>query len=230
MNTYINKPSLPRDASSVIIIKRKNNKLFVLMGRRPAKSKFMPGIYVFPGGAIDKTDYQINKLFNLSTKLKKSLLKSRTTKHTIAIMLAAIRETAEECGLFLAEKKTVKYENLNINNTWNIFLEKSLIPCIRKLNYFGRAITPSFLKTRFHARFFIANFDDFIGKIKTNGELENIGWIEIKKAKLLPIADVTEFLINRLIELDNNKIILKKNRSYPMFTRRNNKKWVKWDQ
>ncbi len=230
INNSINKPSLPRDASSVIIIKKKNNKLRVLMGRRPAKSKFMPGIYVFPGGAIDKTDYQINKLFNLSTKLEKGLLKSRSNKHTIAIMLAAIRETAEECGLFLAEKKIIKYENLNFNNTWNIFLEKSFVPSIQRLNYFGRAITPSFLKTRFHARFFIANFDDFIGRIKTNGELENIGWVEIKKAKLLPIADVTEFLINRLIELDNDKIIFKKNRLYPMFTRRNNKRWVKWDQ
>ena len=105
INNFINKRNLPRDASSVLIIKKKNNKLRVLMGRRPAKSKFMPGIYVFPGGAIDKTDYQINKLFNLSTKLEKGLLKSRSNKHTIAIMLAAIRETAEECGLFLAEKK-----------------------------------------------------------------------------------------------------------------------------
>ena len=67
-------------------------------------------------------------------------------------------------------------------------------------------------------------------QLHNNGELENIGWIEIKKAKLFPIADVTEFLINRLIELDNDKIIFKKNRLYPMFTRRNNKRWVKWDQ
>ena len=94
----------------------------------------------------------------------------------------------------------------------------------------GRAITPSFLKTRFHARFFIASFDDFLGKIKTNGELENIDWVEIQKAKLLPLADVTDFLINRLIELGNDKILIKKNKSYPMFTRKNNKRWVKWDQ
>ena len=67
INNSINKPTLPRDASSVVIIKKKNNKLYVLMGRRPAKSKFMPGIYVFPGGAIDKTDYKVNNLFNVST-------------------------------------------------------------------------------------------------------------------------------------------------------------------
>ena len=71
-----NKPTLPRDASSVVIIRKIDSKLFLLMGRRPESSKFMPGIYVFPGGAIDKTDFQVNKLFNLSTTLKRNLLKS----------------------------------------------------------------------------------------------------------------------------------------------------------
>ena len=57
MNKSINKTTIPRDASSVIIIK-KYNKLYVLMGRRPRTSKFMPGIYVFPGGALDKSDFK----------------------------------------------------------------------------------------------------------------------------------------------------------------------------
>tara|TARA_B100001123_G_C14849953_1_gene843655 strand:- start:208 stop:648 length:441 start_codon:yes stop_codon:yes gene_type:complete len=146
-------------------------------------------------------------------------------------MLAAIRETAEECGLFLADKnKSIKGKKYVLNNTWNFFLENSLVPSINSLHYFGRAITPSYLKIRFHARFFVASFDDFSGKIKTNGELENIDWIEINKAKLLPIADVTEFLINRLIKLTNERLLFKKNKYYPMFTRRNNKEWIKWDQ
>ena len=38
------------------------------MGKRSVKSKFMPNIYVFPGGAVDKIDYKVNKLFNLSVK------------------------------------------------------------------------------------------------------------------------------------------------------------------
>ena len=127
------------------------------------------------------------------------------------------------------KKKIKNYEKFIFNNIWDLFLKESLVPSLHKLNYIGRAITPSFLKTRFHARFFIASFDDFIGKVKTNGELENLDWVEIQKAKLLPLADVTEFLINRLIELNNNKILIKKNKLYPMFTRRNNKRWIKWD-
>ena len=58
-----------------------------------------------------------------------------------------------------------------------------------KLLFFGRAITPSKLKIRFHARFFLAFYEDFIGKIKTNGELENLNWISVNEARNKKIAD-----------------------------------------
>ena len=144
-------------------------------------------------------------------------------------MFAAIRETAEECNLYLARKNIIKKKKLIYNNTWNKFLEKSLLPSFDKLIYFARAITPTFLKTRFHARFFVANYENFSGKIKSNGELEDLGWVEINKAKLLPIADVTEFLLNRLISLKDNNKLFEDINLYPMFTRKNNKRWIKWD-
>ena len=231
VNNSKKKTSKPKDASSVIIINKKKNDLYVLMGKRPAKSRFMPSIYVFPGGAVDKTDYKVNKIFKLSTDLKKTLLKSRSQAHTIAIMLAGIRETAEECGLFLTRKtKFLNHKDLAFDNMWNLFLKKSLLPSIQNLHYFGRAITPAYLKTRFHARFFISDFKDFSGKIKTNGELENLEWIKLSKARLLPLADVTEFLINRLIEFKSKSSRMGGVGIYPMFTRRNKKMWVKWDQ
>ena len=113
---------------------------------------------------------------------------------------------------------------------WNLFLKKSLLPSIKNLHYFGRAITPAYLKMRFHARFFISDFKDFSGEIKTNGELENLEWIKLSKARLLPLADVTEFLINRLIEFKNKSSRIEQIGIYPMFTRRNKKMWVKWDK
>ena len=230
MNKYGNRPATPRDAASIIIYKKKNNKHYVLMGKRSVKSRFMPSIYVFPGGAVDKEDYKVNNLFNLSVKIKKSKIKTRSDTHTKAIMFAAIRETAEECNLYLAKKNIIKKKNkLIYNNTWNKFLEKSLLPSFDKLIYFARAITPTFLKIRFHARFFVANYKNFSGTIKSNGELEDLGWVEINKAKLLPIADVTEFLLNRLISLEGNNKLFEDINLYPMFTRKNNKRWIKWD-
>ena len=47
-------------------------------------------------------------------------------------MFAGIRETAEECNLYLAKKNNTK--NNILNNSWNYFLEKSLVPSFHKLN------------------------------------------------------------------------------------------------
>src|SRR5437660_10907251 len=46
----------PRDAASLILLRGEGNDLEVLAGRRPLHVRFMPGIHVFPGGAIDPPD------------------------------------------------------------------------------------------------------------------------------------------------------------------------------
>src|SRR4051794_41215831 len=52
------KPTIvrPRDAASLILLRGKGNDLELLAGRRPKTVKFMPGVWVFPGGAIDPED------------------------------------------------------------------------------------------------------------------------------------------------------------------------------
>ena len=115
-----------------------------------------------------------------------------------------------------------------LNSSWDKFITNSLAPSFDNLRYFARAITPTFLKIRYHARFFISNYTNFKGKVKSNGELDDLGWFEIEKAKLLPTADVTEFLIDRLINLYNNSKSFEKINSHPLFTRKNNRKWIKW--
>src|SRR5438270_4275191 len=43
----------PRDAASLILLRGDGRNLEVLAGRRPLHVKFMPGVHVFPGCAID---------------------------------------------------------------------------------------------------------------------------------------------------------------------------------
>ena len=94
--------------------------------------------------------------------------------------------------------------------------------------FFGRAITPAKLKIRFHARFFLAFYEDFIGKIKANRELENLDWISLSEAKNNKISDVTEFMLNENKLNNNYSNVYKK--VFPMFTWKNNKRWIKWDK
>lgn len=47
----------PRLAATVILVRPSPDGLQVLLLRRSSKSAFMPGAFVFPGGAVDPVDY-----------------------------------------------------------------------------------------------------------------------------------------------------------------------------
>lgn len=223
----------PKDASSLIILKKNRDETFVLMGKRPLSSRFMPGVFVFPGGVLEKEDRLANKFFNLKSNSykNKNNFKANSISHAQSLLLTAIRETAEETGLYLAKKKNYEKKQFNISNsTWQKFIKNLYFPSIDKLFFFGRAITPSTIKIRFHARFFIAFYENFIGEIESNGELEDIGWYSLKDAKKNNIADVTEFIIDEISKYNNNYSKLPYKKSFPMFTWKYNKRSIKWDK
>ena len=110
----------------------------------------MPGVYVFPGGKLEKEDFLVNKIFNLNSHISIKKTKTRSNRHTIALLLAAIRETSEETGLYLVSKNSKKNNSIfSSSNPWQEYFQNSYTPCINKLLFFGRAITPSSLKIRF---------------------------------------------------------------------------------
>ena len=233
MEKFNYKPTKPKDASTLIIIRKNKKKTFVLMGQRPMQSRFMPGVYVFPGGVTEKEDLQAYKFFKLkpNKKVNKKVMKSYSNSHCQSLLLTAIRETAEETGLYLAEACKSSSKSFIIGeSSWNNFTQKSYIPSIQKLLFFGRAITPSKLKIRFHARFFLAFYEDFVGNMKANRELENLDWLSLNEAKNKKIADVTEFMLNEIIKLNNNYSKVSNKKAFPMFTWKNNKRWIKWDK
>ena len=125
-------------------------------------------------------------------------------------------------------KKVSKCSSINHAKVWQTFINNSFVPSINNLYYFGRAITPSFENQVSCLIFLLRTTMTLSGEIKSNGELENIDWIDIKKASLLPVADVIEFLINRLIAINKDNEIFKKINAY-LCSRRNNKKSIKWD-
>ncbi len=183
----------PKPAATLIITKIKNKKVHVLMGKRPNKARFAPGMWVFPGGKLDKSDLTISKNYITNNKIIKnlSLLKAIPPLGK-GLIHTAIRETEEETNL--------KLKSNNIKNMWVL----------------GRAITPLTRPMRFDTKFFVAPSDCFIGKVKGNGELAKLEYVEINKALNLPMFDVTEFILQEI-----NKRINKGNEvnSNPVFWR-----------
>ena len=53
-------PATPRPAATVILLRRggehSDRGLEVCMVRRNPEARFMPGVWVFPGGAVDEAD------------------------------------------------------------------------------------------------------------------------------------------------------------------------------
>lgn len=82
----------------------------VLMVRRSLKSSFMPGAYVFPGGAVDATDAAPETLALCDeepaamTARLGAPLGAAHAGEAAAYAVAALRECFEECGLWLGDE------------------------------------------------------------------------------------------------------------------------------
>lgn len=120
-----------RDAATVIVLR--GAPLQVLLLRRHARSGFMAGAYVFPGGKVDPADRaQVERypaLLERARVLRPTPGRALPIEDAAAHYLTAVRETAEESGL-------------------------NLDPL--HLHYFAHWITPSFEPRRFDTRFFVA--------------------------------------------------------------------------
>ncbi|MDX2439335.1 MAG: hypothetical protein QNK40_02170, partial [Desulfobacterales bacterium] len=109
-------PAKPRLASTVILARQIAEELQVYLLKRNAKSGFMAGNYVFPGGTVDIEDRNTNfwkshvdiHMENLSRQLGGKL----PGEEALSYGVTAIREMFEEAGVFLSYRKKQKKKNM----------------------------------------------------------------------------------------------------------------------
>lgn len=177
------------------------------MGRRPGKSRFMPNVYVFPGGGVDALDARVNTASSLDQNFTSFMAVAGKHSRAQTIAAAAVRETFEETGLLISRAGSVG----NINEpSWHHFHSINQAPDLAPLRYIGRAITPATQKIRFHARFFACNFDQIGGAdkqvLRENGELLDLQWVRFSLADSsmttdLPLRGVTRYMLAQLHQL-----------------------------
>ena len=80
------KPAIPRDAASIIVVRGESQNPDVLVGRRPSTARFMPNVWVFPGGALETDDFELRTPFSLRSDVSSRL--TRTSKPEVARALA----------------------------------------------------------------------------------------------------------------------------------------------
>ncbi len=167
----MSRPVRPKHAASLVLLRREAAGTTVLMGRRPAKSRFAPDVFVFPGGKVDAADFDQPAASPLAEDCVRRT--AAPARLAAALATAAIRETAEETGLILPAAHSA-------------------------LSVAARAITPTNSPVRFHARFFVADADLAVGEATETPELSDLAWRPLDEALKLPLFDITEAVLRML--------------------------------
>lgn len=217
----------PRDAASLIVIDRRFSPYKILMGLRHHKSSFMPSVYVYPGGALDKRDIEFAqtglKAFS-SQELKSAVLSGRDPLrfqgYPVDEQFTYLSDKSLQRPAGIPENLTQQESGGEHRSPMKVSqreLGAGLIYCaVRELNeetglnltdistpadflYLSRAITPPGLKQRFDTRFFVY---DYTGPAEWTGmgdnELTETQWVSYNEALELKTHVMTRVILEDL--------------------------------
>jgi 8-oxo-dGTP pyrophosphatase MutT (NUDIX family) len=166
-------PVTPRPSATVLLIRGRRPWELLLM-RRPGGADFAPGAYVFPGGTVHADDMGWGD----------------------EIRMAAVREMFEEVGILLARRggrfaRETGSEQVRAiiagGKTFGEALRKlRLEPALDRLVIFARWVTPSPLRRRYDARFFLAKLPAGQVVRPQEGEVTDWTWITPERALVSP--------------------------------------------
>jgi 8-oxo-dGTP pyrophosphatase MutT (NUDIX family) len=190
---------VPQPASTVTLVRDAPGGIEVLLLQRAHTLKFMPGAYVFPGGALDPEDSSPD-LCAMCAGLEDETA-SRALgleRGGMAYWIAAIREAFEEAGILLAydaEGEVVdtrgaaqRYRahrralDQRRGHFGGIVRGEGLRLAVDRLTYFGHWITPERIPRRYDTRFFLAVAPERQEAMHDNQETIAHVWIRPEEA------------------------------------------------
>lgn len=213
----------PRDAASLILLRREGGAQQVLVGRRPPKARFLPGRYVFPGGAVEPGDSRAQPASDLNAETVGLMAVGGRETRARSLAMAAVRETFEETGLMLTEPGDVGPVQ---SATWAAMRGHGVAPALRRLTYVGRAITPVTSPIRFHARFFVADARYATGALGGDSELVDLHWCPIEELVRLPAIEVQSFMLRHAVAALSG--VDARSAGKPLFTQRAGRRYIRY--
>ena len=190
-----------KNAATVILLRGSQQNPEVLMGQRGKNASFMPNKFVFPGGALDPGDSEIDFNGDIPTKCIEKLRLKADPSLAKPLIAAGIRELWEETGLILGSKSKIKMDSIPKN--WKDFFALGYQPSADNIEFVFRAITPPGRTRRFDARFFLLSSDNIKGDLddfsKASGELSHLQWIELNSTQNLDLPFITEIVLSEVL-------------------------------
>jgi 8-oxo-dGTP pyrophosphatase MutT (NUDIX family) len=187
----------PKDAATLLVIRRDGPAPRVLMGRRAKGHVFMAQKWVFPGGRLHPSDYRVAAASELGDDTARRLGQTapgpRALGRARALATAAVRELFEETGLVLGAPGAARTRSPE----WRDFLATGHLPHLAPLSFVGRAITPPVRPRRFDARFFTVDAQHLVSLDPTAGcgELDEIAWFDWDAAAQLDLPSITRAIL-----------------------------------
>jgi 8-oxo-dGTP pyrophosphatase MutT (NUDIX family) len=170
-------PAIPLPASTVVLVRPDQvGDAEVFMNRRPEKMDTYAGVYVFPGGRMERDDCsrEMLKLTRglLPAEARAALESELDAEVCLGHWVAAVRELFEEAGIHFfvdpaapgvgdekftqrlaSKRRALQQGELNLSG----LLEAEQLACdLSRLKYFFHRITPEHYKIRFDTRFYLA--------------------------------------------------------------------------
>ncbi len=185
----------PKDAATLLIVRRDKDAPRVLMGQRHADMAFVPNKFVFPGGRVDPCDRRITAGGELRADVAAKLANGATPAGARGLALAAIRETFEETGVLIGEHAASPRRTRA--PAWRRFFALGVVPRLDRLDFIARAITPPGNTRRFDTRFFMVDASAIAATVEAThaGELLEPTWLTFAEARALDLVGITRYAL-----------------------------------
>lgn len=195
------KPAVPKRAATVMLLREAEADFEVFMMRRASTMEFVPDAVVFPGGSVDALDYGACPWHGPAPSVWAAAIGCDEDTAS-AVVVAAVRELFEECGVLLAShgdlrlldteeiaacqearKRLVKHEDSLV-----AFLkERGLVLRADLLGLQSRWTTPEYENRRYDTCFFVARIP--AGQCALGDSSESSGSAWVRPSDVLSMAD-----------------------------------------
>jgi 8-oxo-dGTP pyrophosphatase MutT (NUDIX family) len=204
-------PVEARHASTVVLLRDGDGQpggLEVYLLRRHVDMAFAAGMCVFPGGGVDKRDFDADIGWVGPTPAEWAVLLGTDEAFARALVCAAVRETFEESGVLLAGPTVDSVVEDTTGDDWEedrraleardvsftSFLERRGLKLRTDLlRLWGSWVTPVFEPRRFNARFFVAELPAGQATRDVSTESDHVVWLTLREA--IRAVDAHEMLM-----------------------------------
>jgi 8-oxo-dGTP pyrophosphatase MutT (NUDIX family) len=185
-------PAEPRDAATVILVRRSEHGPAVYYLRRHTSMEFAGGMCVYPGGGVDRRDFDATVAWAGPAPAEWAQRLGCDEEMARALVCAAVRETFEESGVLLAGPSPDEVVADTTGADWEadrhalesrelalteLLTRRGLVLRTDLLGAWGGWLTPAFEPKRYRTWFFVALLPEGQRTRDVSTESSSVTWL-----------------------------------------------------